>query len=315
MWHRHVVPARVTPERAAAHLAMADLLEGVRPSGPVAIWDVVGTDHHRVARGPITACTGVLALVHRRTRRVTRHAYAAVHLGGLEVTAAVRPAEPDRDGDDVRALLEAVDRGERVTAVLRLVDDRFGPAEFGLESALPDAAEQIVASAASSLADRFGAAFTRLWLDHRAVFSSLSAAGFPLPRELRVPAELALDRRLESEIEAQHGSWDPEAYHAAVVIAGEAVQHGLTLDAPRARAALQRTFEDAVGRAVGGQHDAVEAALALLHLGWSIGVGVDVGWAQEAVYAALADGGGGTALMLLGAELDLAVERLGIPSD
>jgi alpha-amylase/alpha-mannosidase (GH57 family) len=313
VWHRHVEPARVTPERVAAHLAMADVLEGERPTGPVAIWDVVEADHRRIERGPITACTGVLTLLHRRTQRVTRHAYAAAHLGGLEVSAAVRPAQPERDADDVRSVIEAVDRGERITGVLRLVADRFGPAEFGLESTMPDAAEQIVASAAQSVADRFGAAFIRLSEDHRAVFGSLVAAGYPLPQELRVPAELALDRRLEAEIEAQHGSWDPEAYRAAVAIAGEAAEHGLTVTAPRARAALQRTFEDAVSRVVDGDADAVEAALALLHLGWTIGVGINVDRAQEAVYEEILAGRGGTGLMLLGAELDLAVERLGVP--
>ena len=38
--------------------------------------------HEAVARGGMTVCAGRVALTHGRTRRLTRWAYAAVHLGG-----------------------------------------------------------------------------------------------------------------------------------------------------------------------------------------------------------------------------------------
>ena len=48
--------------------------------------------HETVDRGGVAVCAGRVAVTHRRTRRRTRWTYAAVHLGGLEVFGAVRPA-------------------------------------------------------------------------------------------------------------------------------------------------------------------------------------------------------------------------------
>ena len=86
-----------------------------------------------------------------------------------------------------------------MTTLLRLVSDGFGPREFGLGSALPDAAEQILESAARTLTDRFTGAYDQLFSDHRPTLTALAAAGYQLPPELRAPAELALARRLDGD--------------------------------------------------------------------------------------------------------------------
>jgi len=205
-------------------------------------------------------------------------------IGSLEVLGAVRAADPERDAPDILELFRALDDGERLSVLLRLIADLFGPDEFGLDRALPDAAEQIVAGAAAALENRFADAFERLYNFNRAELTSLRRAGLPLPPAIRLPAELALARRLEAEITAQQGSWDPQAYDAALRAAREAEDFGLTIDAPRARAALEQTLDAAVQRAVAGEADAVEAALALRHLATSLGVSIDVSRPQEAVY-------------------------------
>jgi alpha-amylase/alpha-mannosidase (GH57 family) len=291
VWRRHVDPARVDVTRVVAHVALAGLLERKRPAGSITSWDVLEDKHRDSVRGALVVNAGRLTLRHRRTLRVTRHAYAVVFIGSFEVIGSVRPADDDRDDSDVRDLFEALDRGERLTALLRLIDERFGPEEFGLDRALPDAAEQIVAGAASLLEDRFADAFERLYGFNRRELTSLVRAGLPLPPVIRLPAELALGRRLEAEITAQHGSWDPHAYEAALATAREAESYGLSIDAPRARAALEQTLDAAVRRAANGEPDAVNAALAVRDLARSLGVGIDVSRPQEVVYDALLAGG------------------------
>ena len=306
VWKRHVEPARVEPSRVVAHVALAGLLERKRPTGTIASWEVVEDRHRDGVRGALLVNAGTLTLRHRRTLRVTRHAYAVLLIGSFEVIGAVRAADDGRDDGDVRELFDALERGDRLTALLRLVDERFGPDEFGLDRALPDAAEQIVAGAASVLEDRFADAFERLYGFNRRELTSLVRAGLPLPPAIRLPAELALARRLEAEITAQHGSWDPHAYDAALATAREAESYGLSIDAPRARAALEQTLAAAVRRAVNGEPDAVTAALAVRELASSLGVGIDVSRPQEDVYDALLAGGRDD-LVPLGKALGLAV--------
>jgi hypothetical protein len=306
VWERHVVPSRVEPERVVAHVALADLLEHRRPSGELAAFDVDTLDHVHVDRGTLTLCAGIVEVAHRRTRRRTRHAYAALQLGGLEVTGAVRPAEDRRVGGALQALATAVESGARVTSLLRMIGEDFGPAEFGLEAALPDAADQIVAGAARALEERLAVEYERLFAENRATFRSLATAGYTLPHDLSAAAEVAFDRRLAAALLAHE-------YDDAIAVAQEGIETGLRIDSPRAREALQQTLDHAVRRTIAGDaDDGAPAALSLLRLAGTLGIALDLTAIQEALYEAVLVKPTPTLNLLAGA-VGLAIERLGRP--
>jgi alpha-amylase/alpha-mannosidase (GH57 family) len=285
IWQREVEPARVDAERVVAHLALVELLEGREPADRVATFDVTVTDHGHRARGPLAMCWGSLVLTHRRTARRTEHVYAAIHLGGLEVLGATRPPGLF-DAGELERLQAAFDDGAPVTTLLRLVSDGFGPREFGLGSALPDAAEQILQGAARTLSYRFARAYDQLFSDHRPTLTALAAAGYQLPPELRAPAEMALARRLEAAVAGAAGSLDPEDYVDALAIVREARANGVTLDAPMARSAIDRLVLVAVERAILDPARLTEVQ-AMLLLAGSLGMEPVVGRAQELVYDAV----------------------------
>jgi hypothetical protein len=306
VWERHVLPSRVDAARVVAHVALADLLEDKRPDGPVAVFDVRALDHVRASRGSLSVSAGIVEVTHRRTRRSTRHAYAALHLGGLEVSGAVRDAgDPAADAAAARMLVGALESGARVTSLLRTIADDFGPVEIGLEAALPDAADQIVAGAAADLEERLADAYDRLFAENRASFRSLASAGYRLSHELRAAAEVAFDRRLAGALAA--GDHD-----GAVGIVQEGIETGLRVDTPHAREALDRSLVGAVVRAVAGDAAAVPSALALLRLAGTLGITLDLTRVQELLYDALVERSS-PGLSLLGAAVGLAVERLGSP--
>jgi hypothetical protein len=295
VWRRHVDTSRVDPARVVAHLAMTELLAGAGDPGPVAGYDVARDLHDAVDRGGVAVCAGRVAVTHRRTRRTTRWAYAAVHLGGLEVFGAVRPATDDRPGArrdpaDVEHLLAATRTGARVTALLRAVVDRFGPREFGLEDALPGVGEDLLRSTADALADRFVAAYDQLRTDHHDTLAALATAGTPLPAELLGPVELALDRRLRAAVAAAQGSTDPTAYRAVRSLVREARKEGARPSSPAAAAALADVVTRAVDAAAATPDGAtVERAVGLVRLVREVALDVSLDAAQERVYAALRD--------------------------
>lgn len=317
VWARHVAPLRVDARRVVAHLALVELLEQPRPEGDLAGFRVDWVRHGHQRRGAVALCAGRVRLLNRRTRRPGDFVYAAVHLGGLEVLGAVREAGAGAE-DGLDEVGHAFAAGEPVTAVLRRIGERFGPVEFDLSWALPEAAGQILDTVAGELTERFAAAFERLFADHRHTLDALAAAVYPLRPELRAPVELALRRRLVAELERAAGSLDPEAYRGAEAVARQARAHGVHLDAPEVHHLLARAIEAAVAGAVeaakaGSATAAADAALALLRLARALGLHPDVQRAQEIAYAALV-GGGDPALRRVGAALGLAVERLGRPS-
>jgi Domain of unknown function (DUF3536)/Glycosyl hydrolase family 57 len=289
IWHRHVETSRVDPARVAAHLALTDLLAGDAAAEHIAGFELERELHETVDRGGVAVCAGRVAITHRRTRRRTRWAYAAVHLGGLEVFGAVRPAaDRERDARDVAALVGDTRRGGRVTGLLRMVVDRFGPREFGLESALPGVGEDLLRVTAQGLADRFVAAYDQLRSDHHDTLAALAVAGTPLAPELRGPIELALARRLEGALAAAVTSRDPAAYRGVRALAREAREEGVRLSSPAAAAtltaALTRAVEEAAARP---DRAAVEAAGRLVTLARELPLDVDMDVAQERIHEAL----------------------------
>lgn len=289
VWRRHVLPSRVDAGRAVAHLALVELLERRPPGARVGPFDVAVVDHARSVRGTVALVSGEVAVTHGRTGRRSAHVYAALHLTTLEVIGAARPADPRRDGDALASLREAFEGGAPVTTLLRLVDEGFGPGEFGLGAVLPDAADEIVHSTARALGERFAAASESVFADHRDALEALAAAGYPLPVELRTAAELSLSRQLEHEVLAQGGSADPADYDAAVQVAREAGASGLSVDPPRARAVVERVLLAAVTRALDPATSAagVADALGVLELADRLGLSVSRDRAQEMVYEAL----------------------------
>ena len=249
IWNRHVLPSRVDAGRVVAHLALLDLLEQRAGTGTVGGYEIGEHQRRQRRRGALVGVAGRVELVHRRTRRPEALVYAAVRLGGLEVVGAVRPAEAARDDACFTRLLEAVERGDRITVILRAIDEGFGPRDFGLDAALPDTAGDIVASAADELADQFAAALEMLWVDNRDVLGSLATAGHPLEAELRAPVEVALGRRLRSALGVVSGANgdDLDAVIAAIRdasdVAWEANRLGVVLATDRAHPILAEAVE------------------------------------------------------------------------
>jgi len=315
VWDRHVMPSRVDDRRVVAHLALADLLERGAFSGPLATYNVALERHRHDDRGPLALASGIVTLTHRRTGRRTRHTYAALHLGGLEIYGGSRATgDEDADAAELGVLHEAFAAGERVAVLLRGIAALFAEHEFGLDSALPDAADQIVKGAARALTERFAAAYEQLFADHRPLITTLARAGFTLPPELRVPADLALARRFRTEIERDRDGADDVAYATAAQLGRDAMASGFEIDSPESRAAIERALLDAVAQTIAEpMGPAVDDALALLRLVRELGLHVNVDRAQDMLYEALTNQPHTPALELLGVALDLAVDRLGVP--
>ena len=313
VWRTHVEPARVDPARAAAHLALASVLADQAPPARLGAWEVEAVNHGRHQRGSVAITTGVATLRHRRTGRTTARAYAALRLGGLEVLGATRPADAGRDDPDVRALRSAFLRGAPVTTLLRELGERFGPDEFDVGAALPGSAEELLGGVASRLAERFVGELEHLVNEARPTLEALAAAGYPLPPELALPAEVVLAAQIEALVAARSGSTDAFDHEEAIALARSPLAATIAIDTPAARGLLGEVVESAIGKAVAGEPGGAGFALRALRLAQELGVDVDLARAQEAVYAALiADVR--PELQPLGEALGLAVDALGLPS-
>jgi len=284
------------------------VLERKDPPARIGPFDVSDHEGAIVERGVLVGCGGRLTLTHRRTRRRTEHVYAAVHMGGLEVFGATRPPNPGHDEALFEQVAEAVRSGARVSTLLRLVAEGVGPHEFGLEAALPEEADQLVASAAGQLIERVTATYERLYDDHRPRLNALLTAGYSLPPELRAPAEFALAHRLEGELETLGDDPTLESLRAVQEIVREAQHGGFRLASPSVAALMSRTLLALVRSAVDEPSEPrVDVALRLVRLTRDLRLSIDTDRAQELVFEVIRGGNAGDSMKRLGDALGLAV--------
>ncbi len=313
VWRTHVESARVGPSRVAAHLALTSVLAGQAPPRRLAAWDIGSTDHARHERGTVVLATGVATLRHRRTGRTTTHAYAALRLGGLEVLGATRPGDPARDDTDLTAVRRAFSDGRPISVLLRELGERFGPEEFGVTDALPGSADALLGDVAGRLVDRFVAELQHLLDDARPTLEALVGAGYLLPPELAMPAEIALGARIEALVAARGASTEVSDHEEAIALARSPLAATIAIDTPAARRLLGEVIDGAVGRAVADEPGGAGFAVQALRLAGDLGVAIDPTHAQEVVYKTLLTSRRPD-LQPLGEALGLAVDALGLPT-
>jgi hypothetical protein len=292
VWATHVEPARVDATRVAAHLVLADLFGLPEPSEHLGGFAVEYLGAGATPRGQLALGWRRVALRHLRTGRREELMAVALRHGDLEATGAVRPARWPSDALAVDVLRAALNRGESPEALAERLVRFFGPDAFDLSAILPEAAETLCGRALGSLADQL-ADLTESFLAS-AHWSSLSRpAGYSsgsgpvkLSPRLRVPAEVAVARRLEQELGKGEGT------ARVLELANRARQAGLGLDAPNLRAAMDRLVVAAVRRAVEDPSaESAGAALSGLALAEELGVTPNPDEPQELVYEAVAGGG------------------------
>jgi alpha-amylase/alpha-mannosidase (GH57 family) len=246
IYRNHVPRARVTAERVVGHLAISSVMDGMPSGGSLGAFAYETTDFQKTSVPPLTLCTARVKLRSESTGRQSHFGFAALHFGGIDFYAVVRP-NPHVEAFSARSrkLHDLMDEAS-LPVLLRETFESLGPREYRLEDLLPGGAEKLAKEVFGSLLDRFFEAYAQLYRDHGRTMEMLQAAGFELPRELRAAAEFTLQHRFEEEIRRQEESRDPRAYRRAIQIAQEVSDRGYQID----RTSSSRVFEAMLNRSV-----------------------------------------------------------------
>jgi alpha-amylase/alpha-mannosidase (GH57 family) len=288
VFRRLVEPSRASPERVASHLAICSLVGDRDDAGDAPSFSFYRQSVRQESKGRLTLATGRLVLRRVATGDAYDFAYAAMHFGGTDFYCLLKafPGLPRFRRAEERLWMAA--RSGKLPALMGAAQDELGPDEFGLDHLLPDGRQRISSMAFDAIVGRLSETCVRTYDENERTIDMLLRAGFDLPRELRVAAELALGRRLEAELAAQRGSHDPAAYLKAVEISEDVARHGYAVD----RGGANRIFGDILGGAVrealeDATDENIGAAAALVGLRDRLRLEVSLDPAQELLYETL----------------------------
>ncbi len=127
--------------------------------------------------------------------------------------------------------------------LLRLMQEEFGPEEFGVEQLLPESRQKIFKEVFGTLVERFSEQYVCLYEDNRRNLEMLQSVGFELPRgNPGRRRKFTFGKLFEEEIQKREWFKDPEAYRNLISLAGEVTQHGYRID----RFVAEHTFRNLI---------------------------------------------------------------------
>jgi hypothetical protein len=283
-----VEPARVTSQRIAASLAISSLLDKSEQDGELAGHSFSLTDFRQEQHGRLALATGRLVLEVIATGKRLDVAVAAMHVGDIDFYCVLKEFPGEVAFAKATNALWSQFRTGSVPMLLRLMQEDFGPSDFGLEHLLPEGRQRIYEIVFGRMVGRFSEQYEYLYEENRRNIEILQEIGFHLPEELRAAAEFTIMRRLEREMYNFEQQNDRAAFREALKIAHEVARLGYRLD----RTSMRRKFENLIVAAVRAclsepLAENYEAALALIDLANKLSLHANLERAQELVYEAL----------------------------
>lgn len=290
IFQKNVAAAKVLPDQVAAQVALTGLAGQTELSGVSGAYTFSIT-HSRVERhGRITLGTGAFLLEDRTTGRQFDYAVGALHFGDVDFYCAVRPdGDPERFNSGANRVWEGFANAS-LPQLLRLVQEEFGPAEFGLEHLLADGRRSISEMVFGRLVEQFSQAYERLYDDNRRNLELLQKAGFTLPKELLAAAEFTAARRFEIAFRTYYETGDPHDWKRAWNIGDEVARHGYRIH----RSVVRQMYEDAITTAAWNaarapSEENIRTAIELTELAGRLELELNLDCAQEALYYAMVD--------------------------
>jgi hypothetical protein len=292
IFRRFIPLSRATPERIAAHVAITGLAASPAETGKIGDYRFQRQHHHQQRRGRLTLATSRLILETPLGYERSDFAVAALHLGGMDFYCALQPFSDMPAFETASGELWQRFSTTFLPALLRLLQERFGPAEFGIEDVLPDGRVAVSEMVFGDLLDGFAAQFERLYDEYNRVAEMVQEKGFGLPREVRQVAEFTLGYRFDSEIARLAGNSDPRAYSTALQIAGLIARRGYRIDRTASSEIFTRMITAAVRESIAEPRPhRIDTARELILLARRLGLESNLDAAQEAVFSAIIEMG------------------------
>jgi hypothetical protein len=311
VYHKFAQSCRVTPEGVAAHLAICALVNHPATRDHVGGFAYEIRDQRKETHGRYTLMTGSITLEETMCRRPSTLAVAGLHLGGIDFYGAVKTYPGDGPFLMAAEKLWEEFYVASLPKLLRLIQEQFGPNEFGVEQLLPESRQRIFQGIYGTLVERFSEQYVRLYEDNRRNLEMLQAVGFELPKEIRAAAEFTFGKIFEEQIQKKEWFKDPEAYRNMLDLADQVTQHGYQVDRFVAEHTFRNLITEIVEKSVAEPtHENLWAALAVVHLTKKLGLNHNLYLAQEAVFEAAEKPTDFSSFIQLSDALDLRTDQL-----
>ncbi|MFT3698163.1 MAG: DUF3536 domain-containing protein [Kofleriaceae bacterium] len=285
VWGKCVTPAKIVPEKVAAHIAVRTLVTPTELTHAVPGFaiEVVDTLERRSGRARMIASTVRIRSV--LTEEATTWCFAGLYLGEQHVTGGVRPPPSAPEWAAIGDELSSAFKNADVFAAQRAIDRHFPGAQLSLGALLPGRRERVIAAVLGDALGHAESALGEAYDQQAPLIRWLVAHQLPVPEVLHAIAEGTLRRRVLANLNAENASF--QALRDQLM---EAAEVKVSLDTPEIALAASEGLRRLIDRiTAGGAIDplALETVARAAEITARMKSQVDLWFAQNATWRLL----------------------------
>ncbi len=208
VYRRYVNGLRIGLMEVGAHYAISSIFRAYPDTGELFCYDIHRDSHEVVASGRGRVAMGRAEIRSRITEESQQIAYAVLHLGDQNLSAAVRPIDAG-DAADLANFAQfstevstAIKRAN-LPEVIRLIDRSFGGTTYSLTSLFADEQSRILRTILDRTLSEMEDSLRKIYEDHASLLHFLTDSGAPVPAALALASDFATNSSLRRALEAE----------------------------------------------------------------------------------------------------------------
>lgn len=203
LFEQHIPSPPIGLRQVGAHFAISALFDRANDkTSTIYAFQVKDKSRQFYETGEVRLLIGHCHISSRITAESGEFIYAALHLGGHNVTGGIRPYA---GGAPLRALTKAAEelfQRAETPALIRLIDKSFKEESFSLRSLFRDEQHQIMERILGTAIRDAETAYLQVYRRRAPLLRFLADLEVPQPHSLRVAAEIVLNRQLKEAFTA-----------------------------------------------------------------------------------------------------------------
>ena len=242
IYARSVRPAKVDWEKVGAHYAVSTLFEDYPRETAIYCYDASREDQQVFTAGRAKLAFGRVRLTSRITQETTRLNFGVLHLGDHNISGGVGEFRDDASYQSViESAVEPFRRAD-LTAVLRVMERRFGESNYSLRSLFHDQQRSVLTKILAANLAEAAALYRQVYESRAPLMRFLTDLAIPLPKGFAAAAEFVLNQDLRAALE------QTQIDRAEVTRLFESAKaEGITLDMTALEFAYRQSLERVAG--------------------------------------------------------------------
>jgi hypothetical protein len=196
VYEAFIRPAAVDLLRVGVHYAVSSLFEEYAEDSSIYCYSVHSSAGQRDTAGKMSLSTGRVKLASDITREQGELSFAALHLGGPIINAAVRFFAGEREFGELQGRIRETFRRSDIPEVIRLMDEHFGTHNYSIWHLFRDERRAFFARILASTLEGIRLQYRSIYQENYPILQAMKETGVPIPAALRTPLEFTLNQDL-----------------------------------------------------------------------------------------------------------------------